>query len=217
MSEQLRESLSALKDGEAQELELRRLLISDEVDDLNGHWKTLHQFSDVMKGEYSQFHQWDISAKVAEAIIDEPSFSGVESLPEAGEASKVSPSWLKPFAGFAVAASVTLAVVLGAQLLNPAQTGLIPGNSSMGGATVAASRVYPASISNVSLGGVAVGAQLGEGSPLPVPGLSRQVLKGDMAAEQQLDKYLLLHTEQAAFNNGQGMINFARVSGFEVK
>lgn len=205
MSEQLRESLSALKDGESDELELRRLLAHDDVDTINHRWQNLHHMGDLIKGQHSEYHQWDISKRVAEVIAGEPSHSSLKYNDSAKQS-----AWLKPFAGFAVAASVTLAVVMGSQLFDPAQTGLNPTSSP-----AVASRVYPAAISNVSAGNVTVGAQLDSRSPLPDSSLSRRVLMGDLAAEQRLEKYLLQHTEQSALNNGQGMMNFARVSSFE--
>ncbi|MGK0440371.1 MAG: sigma-E factor negative regulatory protein RseA [Pseudohongiellaceae bacterium] len=207
MSEQLREALSALKDGEADELELRRLLKQSESQEIGQQWQMMHHVSEAVAGRAPQFTQWDISGSVAAAIEQESAYEAPESEPL--QARKES-FWLKPVAGFAVAASVAVAVVLGTQTLTATQTG-ITGNPA-----VASSRVYPATVSGRSLGSVNVSATISNASA-PGTGLSRAVLMGDLAAEQRLNRYMLQHTEQSSLNNGQGMINFARVASFEVE
>ncbi|WP_101759301.1 sigma-E factor negative regulatory protein [Oceanicoccus sp. KOV_DT_Chl] len=108
MSEQLQESISALVDGEAQELELRRVLSVDgeEKVSLQQRWSRYHLARDVMHGEdvHGQFRHMDISKQVSMAISEQPAHS-----------STASKAWWQPVAGFAVAASVAAAVVIGVQ------------------------------------------------------------------------------------------------------
>ena len=210
MSEQLREALSALKDGEAEELELRRLLKHGSNPDLDEQWKMMHHLSDAVTGRAPQFAQWDISAKVSAAIADESSYNmAANQQQSAGHK-----NWFKPVAGFAVAASVAMAVVMGAQTLTMG-TSLSGGEPAI--ASTSSGRVFPANISSSAVGSVNVNASFSQAAAVPGSGLSKAVLMGDLAAEQRLDRYMLQHTEQSALNNGQGMINFARVASFEVE
>ena len=117
MSEKLKESLSAVIDGEADEFELRRVL--DEIgrnDQLTASWERYHMIGSVLRGERSvavsgmRERIWaeiqaDPVAEAPTAIIAEESLPAAEQAP-AGEAGR---RW----APFAVAASVAAAVLVG--------------------------------------------------------------------------------------------------------
>jgi sigma-E factor negative regulatory protein RseA len=213
MSEQLRESVSALMDGEAEELELRRLLAEANTDQVNDLWSRYHLARDHMSSAQDSqsgigFGHMDISQRVSEAIAKEPVVTS--------RSSGRVPGWLQPVAGFAVAASVAVAVVIGVQQqVVPAVPAVDTSSSVVASATNGSSRVYP----------LQIGAQSSTGSALSTVSLTGQgVLPGalaasqtaaDLAAQQMLDKYILRHTEQASINNGQGIISYARVTSFE--
>jgi sigma-E factor negative regulatory protein RseA len=63
MSDTVRESLSALMDGEASELELRRILNADQQA-IRSEWADLHRGQQLLKNESSPFLGWDISSRV---------------------------------------------------------------------------------------------------------------------------------------------------------
>lgn len=199
MSERLRESVSALMDGEAGELELRRLLTEPDELSVRSSWQSYHRLQVALKEESVEFLDWDISERVSSAIED----NGQLSTATAGKR-----KWFQPVAGFAVAASVAAAVVMTAGNLNPANSGLGAAQPDM------LSRVFP------TTGGLAVSA--GGNPARPVPAMIPMVLPGvdaqaDEDARKRLDQYILRHTENAALNNGQGMISFARVANFDVE
>lgn len=210
MNEQLRESLSALKDGESDELELRRLLSHQHIAEVNEYWERLHRVSDAIKAQ-QRFPSLDISARVSDALCDEPLLTD---RPQAQLTERLTKGpWKQSIAGFAVAASVTVAVVLGGQWFSSSQNILNPQL-----APAVASRVYPAVMSNTaSLGNVPVSAQLSGYSPSPFKQSAVASGQSDLMAEQRLEKYLLKHTQQSALNNSQRMIDFARVANFEAK
>lgn len=196
----LRESISALVDGEADELELRRVLASTDTQDVRDTWRDYHLQRDMLAGVDMQFAHIDISQRLQAALAD-------ETLPVVAAGGR----WWRPLASVAVAASVATVVVIGARSLN----------SSSGDAAalaqvqpaVNAAGAFPALSQPVlsSAGGVAVGAQLGDinvSSPLARP----VALDPDQFAQQRLQQYLLRHTERAALNNGQGVISFSKVS-----
>ena len=72
MSDSLRESISALVDDEAQELELRRVLSSMENDEeLRQTWRRYQTASFSMKRQMDGRFDLDISDRVASVIADE--------------------------------------------------------------------------------------------------------------------------------------------------
>lgn len=115
------EALSALMDGETQELELRRLLGSIDADPaLRERWRRQQMVSDIMSKRPLTHPDMDVSGRVSDALSAKPSVSR-------------NPIW-----SVAVAASVTLAVVMGGQqLLLPTGTPAAPfAVSEVGGAVV---------------------------------------------------------------------------------
>lgn len=110
----LRETLSALVDGETNEWELRRLL-REAPEDIDQRWAAYQTIGTSLRGETQS--GVDISAAVSEAV--------------AAEGTK-RPAWLvtarKPLAQTAVAASVAIVAMLGIQQYQMTQ--LEPANSS---------------------------------------------------------------------------------------
>ena len=115
-----KEALSALMDGESQELELRRSLDSIEGDDaLRAWWSRQQQVSEILQSQRSSQTGVDISARVRSTLASQPQFQR-------------NPLW-----SMAIAASVTLAVVMGGQALLPtADLAPAPLVSDIGGAVV---------------------------------------------------------------------------------
>lgn len=197
MSNDLRESLSALMDGEVSELELRRIL-KDADAGAQAYWGRLHTQRSAMRGE-PHFAALDISASVSAAIAREGAHSAKPVL-----------EWRKPLAGFAVAASVAALVVFG-----------LGGNSGQpsaplvagGQAPVAAQeggRVYLAS-PQASTGAVTASVSSAPGS---VP---RYQHVDDQQSRERFERFLQQHTERAALNNGQGMVTYARLVSHEAE
>ena len=118
MSEQLKESLSAVMDDEADEFEIRRVLNEAASDpELRGVWERFHLVRSVMRGEgrlrttgtlnarfWSQIDMGD--AVAADAVVE--SIGAAPHLPR--------PAWVawgQRIAGVAVASGVAAAVILG--------------------------------------------------------------------------------------------------------
>ena len=57
MSERLRESVSALMDGEAGELELRRLLTDSDELSVRSSWQSYHRLQVVLKEQPAEFFE----------------------------------------------------------------------------------------------------------------------------------------------------------------
>lgn len=191
MNDRLRESVSALMDGEADELELRRLLASDDGV-VRTAWRDFHLTRDSMHGVDMQFAHIDISQRVQVALADELAAAPARNI-----------RWWRPVASFAVAASVATVVAVGARHFSSD----VDGGSAIAQASTPATsgRVFVAPVQQ-SVGNVAVSATINDSA---VP---QNSLDPDQLAQQRLQQYLLEHSERAALNNGQGVITFARVS-----
>ena len=97
--ESLNEALSAVVDGEAEELELRRVLNAVERDpELRAKWERLHLIGDVMRGGAMRLGDRGV------ADLEEPSIPGVDEDVATGESRG---RWLT---GVAAAAAVVVAV-----------------------------------------------------------------------------------------------------------
>jgi sigma-E factor negative regulatory protein RseA len=191
MSDTVRESLSALMDGEASELELRRILSSDD-EYLRSQWSDFHRSQNLLKGEKQSFADLDISSRVMAAIE-------AEALPNSGMS-----QWRQVVSGLAVAASVAAVVVVGSIGSN-----MFSGSKPMIADNGVSGRVYPGQAAP-AVGSVAVSAQAQS-----VPAGS--ALGDDAEARKRFEAYLRKHTDRAAFNNGQGMVSYARVVSQESK
>ncbi len=191
MSEKMRESLSALMDDEASELELQRLLtrIGDDAG-LRDSWCRFNTVRSVLAGQQLAGLDRDISGAVREAI-------GRESAPLTSTSRHQ--RWLRPLASLAVAASVTGVVVLGGQ-----QLAQLENND----ARALASSVSPVGLVN-SLGATTVQASYGTRS---MPGLEPATRTAYRElARQRMQRYLQEHVEQASLNSPQGLLPFVRV------
>ena len=195
MSERLRESLSAVLDGEANELELERILsrMGDDQE-LRQTWVRYSAVHSVNSGGHVANLSLDVSQRVRAALHDEADSSPLNK--SAGVARRL----LKPFASFAVAASVAATVVIGGQQLYQIGEPDTYSNTLAGAS--------PVGLIN-SVGATAIQASFGTQS---VPVLRPTVTTAYRElARQRMEKYMQEHVEQAALNSPQGLIPFTRV------
>ena len=123
-----KEKLSALMDGETIDKALIVDLESDQ-ESMNT-WQSYHLIGDIMRGDAPETKNWNIADSVAAALEDEPAHSAmpnlhqvnveptvapIEEQPKPQQAKRQLPAWLQQFGQVAVAACVSLAVVLGVQ------------------------------------------------------------------------------------------------------
>jgi sigma-E factor negative regulatory protein RseA len=118
-----KELLSALKDGET----IDKVLLAELEQDPEGQkaWQNYHLIGDVMRGETPETPQWDIADRVAMALEDEPAHKPgysaepvtplVEEQPLPQKAKRTLPAWLTQVGQVAMAACVSMAVILGVQ------------------------------------------------------------------------------------------------------
>ena len=186
MKERNKESLSALLDGEADELEVRRILNQlDNDDELRDKWKNYHLMGSLMRDE--KFDSVDLTQGINQALDGVAESSGNDDtfIGEAANGVASKPAWYKPLTSVAVAASVTLAVLLGVQSIGPDEgIGLASNENQSSGELTA--------------------------STLSVE--DQQQLE---TAQQQLQEYVLQNPAPSAEEAGKEAVPFARVVEFE--
>ncbi|MFU8765676.1 MAG: sigma-E factor negative regulatory protein [Haliea sp.] len=197
MTEQLRESLSALMDDEANELELQRLLGQlGEDEALRQTWVRYNLARSVISGQPVGRLSIDISQQVSAAIAA-----------DGAPASGIWQRMTRPLASFAVAASVMTVVVFGGQQLYQAgepDNGAAPPLTTTGVSAVGFVN---------SLGAVPLRASYGNQAVPELEPAARTAYRE--LARQRMYLYMQEHAEHAALNSPQGLIPFARVPHIE--
>ena len=194
MNEQHNEALSALFDGETSEFETRRLL--DEITDED--LETWHHYQMISQASQHKLEPsaltFSVVDAVAEAIADEATPVAQSSPQQPNQT-----SWIKPFVGFAAAASVAFVAVLGVQDPDIVNQGFVADGN------VAVSQLPISGELGVSaVSGTAAGATFDK----DVQAIEAQKMKD----AERLQHYLQQHTQHAAFNNGRGLMPMARMN-----
>jgi len=192
--EALQESLSAVMDNEADELEIRRVLNAFDDTDTRNTWSRYQVARAAMHKELLMPHL-DISAAVSAAIADEVSPVNTARSP-----------W-RSVGRLAVAASVTLAVLAGVRLYN---------QDDIAGAELAQQAPQPASLSVPLVKGPAVLAGYKESSEQAPGPMASGVLQGQAGwHDQRLPGYLRQHAQQAALKGTESALPYARAASLE--
>jgi sigma-E factor negative regulatory protein RseA len=201
MSEKLKESLSAVIDGEADEFELRRVL--DEVGKdagLQQSWERYHLIGAVMRRERviavesirdAVWNELQTDEEVESAVVDVPLPPEPSDKPDRGR-----------WTAAAVAATVALAVVIG----------YLQVNSGDGSALdVPAVAGAPGVLGNAAGGPLEVA-----GAALAQPEAQEVALKSEISVSDQLrtDAYKIYHMQQVGMSQS-GFSGFARMVSYE--
>lgn len=182
--ESLNEALSAAIDGEAEELELRRVLNAAGKDpELRAKWERMHLIGSVVRGEATRSgsaegHGLDIGENPAQG---EAVGSYLRRMAASGR-------WAGPVTGVAVAAAVVIAVAL--DTLDTGQpvvdTALVAVTESSDTTTEVAAAQVPS----------AVAEEIGETGLAAVPQLASVPSEADLARARE---YLVQHAHQTSF------------------
>ena len=191
--EALQESLSAVMDNEADELELRRVLSASNDDELRATWSRYQIARAVMHKELLE-PKLDIAAAVSAALAD-------ETLPVA---SKVVRGPWRSVGRLAVAASVTVAVLAGVRLYN---------QDEVTGAQLAQQQAAQPALASPQAQGPAMLAGYSAAAELPVAQAAVEAESG--WHEQRLPAYLRQHAQQAAMSGGESALPYARAASLE--
>lgn len=223
MSQNARESLSALMDNEGDELELRRLLKSlDDEPDAAEAWRRYHMMRSLLRRETEVDVSTDLSAGVMARLQDEPA-------PMASEESPATRRSLPLMRSAGIAAAVSLMVITGVQFYNgasplgtPAGTAPVATTADGAGQTTGPSVQAPSLVdlpmfqsqpASRQQGLMTVGT--GEATPMFMSPTQRQSLRMDRQQALLLQSYLDRHAEGAAASGGDVWMPLLRASGSE--
>jgi sigma-E factor negative regulatory protein RseA len=215
------ESLSALMDSEASEMEVHRLLKLTEQDpEVRERWRRYQLMRSVIKNELDADPQFDLSAQISAAIHNEQPLRTDSRLKR----------WSHGAGKVAIAASVAFAFIVGVQQLGP--MGTTPkaevANPVTNGVE-AAGQVATESRSTVPAGfelppfaarTVSTGGAAREAAPQLFNSLNSSSLNGSpsnnsRALQQHFDQLLIKHAERASAHGNMGLLPFARVPSLE--
>ncbi|RRJ85159.1 sigma-E factor negative regulatory protein [Aestuariirhabdus litorea] len=207
--QRLRESLSAVWDSEANELELHRVLAEvhqdSELRDLAHRYRLLGA---VLKQEKLSPSSIDLSASIRDAIAEEAPHGGRESSRRYGR-------WASRAGRVAIAASVTVAVLFGVQTYNYS----LNSGSVMESGLAQAPQVIqqPGVIQAIDrMGASTLEAGYGESAAsLSAERVEQARQYAEAISQQRLRTYMLQHAENSALGQYQGMLPFARLVNAE--
>lgn len=195
MHEQYKESLSALFDGEADELEMRRLLSGLDAES-TARWQRYQLIGDAARNVLA-VSRLDIS--VVDAVAAQ---LAVEPVVLAAPAAKKREHWLKPVLGFASAASIAFVAVLGVQSMNRSAMPVTAGFVANGNVSASQLPIAGGSGLNTVSGSV------------QAPALQREIEAIDAQKQRDAERlryYMQQHTQHASYNNAQGLLPMARM------
>ncbi|MDY0249207.1 MAG: RseA family anti-sigma factor [Pseudomonas sp.] len=200
----LQQSLSALMDNEADELELRRVLKASDEPEVRAAW-TRYQVARTAMHNETAFASVDLSARIMAAIDAEPALSAAASTSGAAiESVGTHKTRSMPWLGrVAVAASVTLAVLGGVRFYNQdavQQDALVVQSEQ---------RLPAASPAQSSVVLASYNAQ-GQSAPMA------EVTSGsNLWYERRLPSYLRQHAQQSSVNKTEVGLPYARAASLE--
>lgn len=222
----LAESLSALMDNEASELELQRLLKALDADpELRATWSRYQISSAGLKGKLPVMASSDFAARVSAAIDAEETYSPVAvAMPDAvgGNVVAMPMRWWQQIGRVAVAASVAGALVVGVQqyqAVAPQSSDIAANTPAATPAVAPESKVanLPSGINAPALSARTVAVQSGYESR---PQENRRVMfvprqEAAPVYNEDISTYvnqlIQEHTDNASANAGQGMLPYTRV------
>ncbi|WP_461536991.1 sigma-E factor negative regulatory protein [Spongorhabdus nitratireducens] len=249
----VKESVSAVLDGETNELELHRVLTQlDRGSEVRQAAYRYSLIGEVIRGRGGEsLYTEDLSSRIRSAIDDEFVFDEAlasdadsqsmaqqvaaainsDSSSELNKESNVVPvrrQWLYNMGRVAVAASVTLAVLVGARNYDT----FVAPDAQNSAAQLAASGVaapavnasettsYAPSFARDSMpvgaSRVLAGYDSKPGHMVPSSDqLARAEAISSIAARKRFESYMLQHAEQMSLHNDQGLLPFARVAAAE--
>jgi sigma-E factor negative regulatory protein RseA len=193
--EALQESLSAVMDNEADELELRRVLTALDDAETRATWSRYQIARAVMHKDLLD-PKLDLAAAVSAALADEA--VPAQSKPRA---------W-RSLGRLAVAASVTVAVLAGVRLYN---------HDEVTGAQLAQQQPVQSGPSVPQVQGPAVLAGYTESSDQPSTGpMANGVLQNQAGwQDKRLPGYLRQHAQEAAVKGTDSALPYARAASLE--
>lgn len=221
MSEQnrpqtLAESISALMDNQASELELQRILKASEQDaEVKATWSRYQIASSLLRGEQAPVIGSDFAARIS-AAIDAEEVLIAQPAPAAKQAQQ---GWFYQLGRVALVASVAGGMVLGVNQFNGADqaSSQIASSTLVVPAPAETAVTLPSGINSPAINTRTVAVQTGYETR---PQENRRVMfqprqastaVSDDEVSRYVNQMIKAHSDNAAMNSGQGVLPYARV------
>ena len=198
----LQQSISALMDNEADELELHRALKASDDSEVRAAWTRYHVARAAMHSE-TAFTSVDMSASIMAAIEAEPVHTVTASIVPTVSTEPSKASSLAWLGRVAVAASVTLAVLGGVRFYNQdavQQDALIAKHEQR----------LPAAFQAQNT--VVLASYNAQGQSVPA---AQAVVGQESWYERRLPNYLRQHAQQSSVNKTESGLPYARAASLE--
>jgi sigma-E factor negative regulatory protein RseA len=217
MSEQnrpqtLAESISALMDNQASELELQRILKASEQDtEVKATWSRYQIASSLIRGEQAPVIGSDFAARISAAIDAE------ETLVEqpAPATKKAQQGWFYQLGRVALVASVAGGMIIGVGTTQVVTQ--VASNTAVAPVSVDSAVNLPSGINSPAINTRTVAVQTGYETR---PQENRRVMfqprqastaVSDDEVSRYVNQMIKAHSDNAAMNSGQGVLPYARV------
>ena len=211
MSEKVDEQISALVDGELgsdeQEFLLRRLA---QDKGLQGKWDRYHLISDALQNHLPERVDTDLAQRISNVLEKEDALHGGQLL---SSSSGVTKRLVKSVAGLSIAASVAVFSIIGIQQYN-----LLQVEDGAGSVSLASNTLSPVT-NQKTLAANATVATINQTDVTPVyvrvSGTRWSHERPQVGS--RLNNYLVNHNEYTSATNLQGLVNYTRIAGYDVK
>lgn len=218
----LAESISALMDNQASELELQRILKASEQDaEVKATWSRYQIASAALRGELKGSEQTslvmpDFAARVSAAIAEE---DALIAQPSKVTGNKSQQGWLYQLGRVALVASVAGGMVLGVNQFNTTGSNVsqIASNAVVAPASVDNNVALPSGINSPMLNTRTVAVQTGyearpqENRRVAFQPRQANTVVSDDEVSRYVNQMIKAHSDNAAMNSGQGVLPYARV------
>lgn len=202
----LEQALSALMDGEAGELELQRILRHLDEPGIRQTWQGLNQVRSAM--HQKPLVHVDVSAGVRAALdgieMDSPLRQPQETRPAGSSSASGWRNWQR----FAVAASVTLAVLGGVRFYNQSQ---LQGPEPVLAQTAEPAVQMPAAPAYLRERPVVLASYSGQEKQEE----QQDIARSSRWHREQLPLYLKQHAQQTGISGAEGALPYARTASME--
>ena len=191
MSNDKQQQLSALMDGEIDSAGQDLIDMISNDDELKDTWQRYHLIRDSLHNNLPESPNYELASSISQAISQEPTVLAPKT--------PLRPAYLKPVAGFAIAASVTAAVLIGVQSLQQ------PSSVNPQTPIVSNQPISPDLAQTVTLSQQQVQPQLAD---------QNQTIRS-IPDNARMNRYLMNYNELRASNAVQGMRPYVRIIGYE--
>lgn len=219
-SSTLKESISALVDGESNDLDLQRVLKAmDSDDEARESWSNYHAIGAVMRSEQNLDMSIDLSASISQAIADETP-EGISNTSSGMSRFGMNRVW-GGLGKTAIAATVAFGAVFSVQQYSNNVEGnsavvaesapSVNGDSTNGAVVPQGFELPPLTARTVSTNTFTPKSNLPRSSIKFVP-QGTVVLNSNREFQEQINRLMYKHAEQNSSSGAMGVIPFARVS-----